>query len=164
MASHRSIDPAEFDALVARKSAGREVSPDCNGYILRTGGNDIGHVSVDTVQQRMTFHWTSSTVAWPSEFDLVAPSGSPPSTSHDEVFDHAAFSGSTSSNDISLCQYRIEQNSAVIGYLRRTTGGLEWYATPSAPSGGYFTDDDMYFKANTTSGSQTTYKVADAQH
>lgn len=162
MQNHRSIDPAEFDALVARKSNDREVSPDANGYILQSGGTDKGYITVDPVAKRMTFHWTSSTTAWPSEFDLVSPSGSPPSTSHDEVYEHAAFSGSASSHDISACQYRIEQNNAVVGYLRRTTTGLEWYAASGAPSGGYFAADTMHFKANTTSGSQTTHKIVDA--
>lgn len=160
---HRSIDAAEFDALVAHKGPDREVSPDANGYILRGGGNDLGKVSVDTVQQKMTFHWVSSTGAWPSEFDLVPPSGSPPSTSHDDIYEHAAFVGSASSHDISGCQYRIEQNGSVIGYLRRTSSSLEWFATPSAPSGGYFTDDAMYFKANGSSGSESLIKRVDSK-
>lgn len=162
MQNHRSIDPAEFDALVTRKANDREVSPDANGYILQSGGVDKGYVTVDPVAKRMTFHWINSGSAWPSEFDLVGPATTPPSTSHSEVYEHAAFSGSATSHDISACQYRIEQGSAVIGYLRRTSTGLEWYAASGAPSGGYFTAATMHFKENTTSGSQTTHKLVDA--
>lgn len=153
---------AELNALITRDDTPREISPDCNGYVLEVNGIAKGYIKVDATTQKLTFLWTSASEAWPSTFDLVPP-GNHPAVNHVEVYQHATFPTTTSSATVDHCQYRIVQGGTDIGYLHRDSNGLVWYATQSAPAGGYFAATAMTFKANNDVGPFTTLKAYDAK-
>ena len=155
----RTLDDAQFEAMLARNDPNREMPPDTNGYVIEDNGALIGWIEVDTKAKALTFHWTSASEAWPNSFE-ISP-GSPPSVSEDHVFEHTTFPTNATSVDLSTCQYRIVQTSGTIGYLNKRTDGLDWYATSSAPAGGYFSSGSMTFKQNTHTHTLSAYHIDD---
>lgn len=136
-----------------------EISPDVNGYFLETTGT-VGAIVVDTTASEITFKWISG-VSWPSTFSIVAPSGSAPTTTTSETYEHQAFPSSTTTVDLSTCDYELIQGGTVVGYLRRTSA-LEWFALPGTlTTSGYFPATTMTLASFSGSGTKTVHYVMD---
>ena len=157
----RTINHADAEALFARHDPNRELPPGADGYVLEDNGTEIGYVAIDTNDKTLTFHWISASAAWPATFEMVASSGTTPSTNVKDIYEHTTFPTNTTSVDLSTCQYKIVQGGSIIGYLNKRTDGIDWHSTSSAPAGGYFSVGAMTFKANTDTGTTSAHHIDD---
>lgn len=150
---NRDLDAGDIDTLLARDDDPRQLHPDTHGYVLQVSGATKGFIKI--ADQKLTFLWAAESAAWPSQFQLVATSEDPPSVEYDEVYEHETFPSTTTSVDVSTCDYKLMQGTTHVGYLRRRSNGLDWYATSAAPVNGYFTTATLTFTTNSDTGTQS---------
>lgn len=161
MKNFQNLDPVAVRRELERTQGDLEISPDANGYVLDDNGTAIGYIKV-IESSKVKFLWTSQSAAWPTKFDLIAPSGSLPSITVIESYEHDVFPTNTISLDVSKADYRILQGGVVVGYLERSSTGLNWFAVPGKlDSQGYFPAGAMTFESFTDSGSVAVHHLHD---
>lgn len=159
-------DEDAFDDLLDRVDCGppKEVPGDFDGYIIWCNGNKVGHVEMDLPNDKMTFHWTGETNAWPPSFTIEPPgTESQPGTTSSVTFTHQSFAGSAASHDVSACQYTLKFNGATVGWMRHDANGSTWYGVPTKlTTEGLYDATALEFVPNTETGSVSAKKVYDA--
>lgn len=137
-----------------------QIDPEWIGYVLHVGGAAQGELDVDPVNDTATFHWANATVAWSSTFKAI-DAGTAPSTAVSDTYENPGFGGSTGSYDISGCQWQVESEGTVIGWLYRSGSGLIWYGKAAyVGTDGHFDVDSVVFAPNTGTGSVTVHKLS----
>jgi len=137
-----------------------EVPTSFTGRVLVV--NSVCEGEIEITSGELRFKWSSSTVAFPAAFNIEKPAGyTVPTINHTDKYEHQAFTGSTSSHDVSGCHYEIKVDGDTVGWMKLNSTNTEWYAAPGYLVSGYFDGDTLEFVANSASGSETAYKVTD---